>query len=81
MNILRPEDYQQRVEPIPPFQVRIVSYRLGEEFYCTVDNVDPGAVIARSKGVTRAEAEARALERAIPRLEFSASRLSPGKAS
>ena len=77
MNIMRPEEYQERFHAIPPFQVHIVSYRLGDEFYCSVDNVDPGAVIARTKGSTRAEAESTALERAAKRLEVSASRMNP----
>jgi hypothetical protein len=77
MNLIRPEEYQERVLSVRPFQVRIVSYRLGEEFLCSVDNVDPGAVIARSQGATRAEAEAKALERATKRLESSASRMQP----
>jgi len=76
MNIMRPEEYQERIQSVPPFQIHIVSYRLGDEFHCSVDNVDPGAVIARSQGSTRAEAELAALERATKRLEFSASRLS-----
>lgn len=77
MNIMRPEEYQERIQSVPPFQVHIVSYRLGDEFHCTVDNVDPGAVIARSTGPTRAHAESSALERAKRRLEFSASRINP----
>lgn len=77
MNIMRPEEYQERIQSMPPFQVHIVSYRLGEEFHCSVDNVDPGAVIARSQGPTRAEAESKAIERAARRLEFSASRMNP----
>ncbi len=77
MNILRPEEYQERVQAVPPFKVRIVSYRLGDEFYCSVDNVDPGAVIARGQGSTRAEAETSAMERATRRLEMSASRINP----
>jgi hypothetical protein len=75
MNILRPEEYQERTQSVPPFQVHIVSYRLGDEFHCSVDNVDPGAVIARSTGSTRAEAESKALQRATGRLQFSASRM------
>lgn len=77
MTIMRPEEYQERIQSVPPFQVHIVSYRLGDEFYCSVDNVDPGAVIARAKGSTRAEAESAALERATRRLEFSAARINP----
>jgi hypothetical protein len=75
MKILRPEEYQERTESIPPFQVHIVSYRLGDEFYCSVDNVDPGAVIARCQGSTRAEAESEGIRRASRRLEMSASRM------
>jgi len=36
-----------------------------------VDNVDPGAVIARSEGATREEAESKAVTRARERLEYS----------
>ena len=77
MNIIRPEEYQERIQSVPPFQVHLVSYRLGNEFHCSVDNVDPGAVIARSTGPTRAEAETAAMERATRRLESSASRMNP----
>ncbi len=77
MNIMRPEEYQERIQDASPFRVRIISYRLGDEFRCTVDNVDPGAVISRSHGPTRAEAESDALRRATARLEFSASRMNP----
>lgn len=74
MNIMKPEDYAERRESVPPYTVHITSYRLGEVFHCTVDNVDPGAVIARSKGSTREEAEAIALRSAINRLMYSSSR-------
>jgi ribosomal protein L16/L10AE len=77
MNIMRPEEYQERIEPVLPFRVRLVSYRLGNEFYCAADNVDPGAVIARARGETRAEAEASALRQAARRLEISASQMKP----
>lgn len=77
MKITRAEEYEQRMESIPPFKVKIISYRLGDEFHCTVDDVDPGAVIARAHAPTRAEAEAKALGRAIPRMESSASRIQP----
>jgi hypothetical protein len=75
MKIIRPEEYQERIQSVPPFQVHIVSYRLEDEFHCIVDNVDPGAVIARSTAPTRGQAEGSALERATRRLEFSASRM------
>ena len=78
MSTMVPEAYQERKEAIPPFEVHIVSYRAGGTFRCTIDNVDPGAVIARSEGSTREEAEARALERAKKLLSYSVSRVEKG---
>ncbi len=74
MTTMTPEEYQERKEDVPPYMVHITSYRLGDVYHCTVDNVDPGAVIARSKGSTREEAEAMALRSAINRLMYSSSR-------
>ena len=74
MTTMTPEEYQERKEALPPYTVHITSYRLGDIYHCTVDNVDPGAVIARSKGSTREEAEAMALRSAINRLMYSSSR-------
>ena len=44
--------------------MNITSYQLGDRFYCTVDNVSPGAWIAKTEGSTQEEAEKKALERA-----------------
>jgi len=65
------EEYRQRTEQFPPFAMRITSYRISGKFHCTVDNLDPGAVIARSEGETREEAESKAVARARARLEYS----------
>jgi hypothetical protein len=43
--------------------------RLDETYYCTVDSVDPGAVIARAKGATREEAETNAIAKAKERIQ------------
>lgn len=58
---LTPGDQRVRLDNVGPVRVRITSYQLGDEFRCTIDNVDPGATIARGRGVTRAAAEAEAL--------------------
>lgn len=71
MNIVQPEDYRERTEPVPPFQIHIASYRIGNVYYCSVDNVDPGAVIVRSEGPTREEAELRAITRSKERLRHT----------
>ena len=78
MNVVRPEGYRERKESVPPFEVHIVSYSAGGVFHCAIDNVDPGAVIARSEGATREEAEGKALERAKKLLSYSVARVNKG---
>lgn len=60
----KPEEYQTRVEKVSEWKIRIVSYKLGDQFICTVDNVDPGATIARATASTRSEAESEAVKKA-----------------
>jgi hypothetical protein len=45
-----------------------VSYKLGERFICEIDNVSPGARVARAEGATREEAERAAMATAERRL-------------
>lgn len=65
---LHPEQYRRQRERIEGWDINIVSYKLGERYLCEIDNVDPGARIARGDGMTPEEAEARALEMARKRL-------------
>lgn len=65
---MRAEDYQRRREEVAGWPVGIVSYRLGDRFICEIDNVSPGARIARGDGSTREEAERQALDAANRRL-------------
>jgi hypothetical protein len=74
MNVDHPSAYQERRESVPPFQIHITSYKLHEIYYCWVDDVDPGAVIARSKGDTREDAEQKAVKKAKERLDYSRTR-------
>lgn len=66
------EEYQETRRDLGGQSVRIASYRIGERFFCHVDNVDPGATIARTHGATREEAEAAAIARVIERLGVDA---------
>ena len=68
---MKTEEYVQRTESSPEYTYRVTTYRIGGKYHCTVDNVDPGAVIARSEGPTREEAESRAVSRARERLKLS----------
>lgn len=65
---MRAEDFRRRREELASWPVNVVSYRMGERFFCQVDNVEPGAIVARSEAPTREEAERMALEDARRRL-------------
>lgn len=63
----RPAEHRVREEaagPSSPWRLRVTSYRLGTEWIATVDNIDPGATLARAAGTTREAAEAEALAKA-----------------
>jgi hypothetical protein len=61
---MTPQEYRETKLEIEGWPVNVTSYRLGNRFYCKVDNVSPGAWLARTTGATREEAEQAALERA-----------------
>ena len=61
---MKAEDYSERKDTIDTWPIHIVTYRIGQTYYCTIDNVDPGARFARAEGATRADAERIALEKA-----------------
>ena len=61
---MKAEDFAERNETIDTWPIHIVTYRIGDTYYCTIDNVDPGARLARAEGRTRDEAERAALEKA-----------------
>lgn len=65
---VRPEEYARRREQVEGWDINVVSYRLGATYRCEIDNVSPGANIARGQGATRQEAETQALEQARRRL-------------
>jgi hypothetical protein len=61
---MKAENYTERNETIDGWPVHIVTYRIGDKYYCSIDNVDPGARFARAEGPTRDEVERIALEKA-----------------
>jgi hypothetical protein len=65
---MKAEDYRQRQIELEGWAVNLTSYRIGPTFYCTADNVSPGATIARTSAATREEAEAAAIDRARAKL-------------
>ena len=61
---MRAEGYAKRRQPLGEWEIEIETYQVGDVFYCTINNVDPGARFARAEGATRDEAERKALEKA-----------------
>ncbi len=65
---MKPEEYAERKLELAGWPVHVVTYRLGKLFYCKVDNVSPGAQVARASADSREEAEQQALAKAAERL-------------
>ena len=68
MTTFTAQDFERRREEIEGREVGITTYRLGDRCFCKVDNVSPGALIARAVAATKAEAERSALAHARARL-------------
>src|SRR5207247_4386881 len=58
------EGYTERKLEVNGWPVNLTSYKLGDLFHAKVDNVSPGANLARTTAAARQEAERLALERA-----------------
>jgi len=61
---MTPEQFTEREVELAGWQVRLTSYRLGDQYHCKADNISPGAWLARATAPTRAEAEEKVLEQA-----------------
>ncbi len=66
---MKAEEYSTREVELAGWKARVTSYKLGDTYHCSVDNVSPGAVVARTEGKTREEAENAAVEKATRYLE------------
>ena len=62
--VMKVEGYSSRIQESGRWKMHVVSYRLGDRYICTVDNVEPGATLSRAEGATRDEAEKSAIEKA-----------------
>lgn len=65
---MKAEELVRRQQEVAGWTVNLVSYRLGDRYHCTIDNVDPGARIADASGATREDAERAALAVAAEKL-------------
>src|SRR5262245_15597669 len=64
----------ERRQVIEGVEVRVTSYQVGKRYACRIDNIDPGTIIGRGRGATRAEAESAALAGATVKLGLSQAR-------
>ena len=62
--VMKPTEYSEKLLRLAGWPVRLTSYRLGDNYYCKADNVDPGACLTRTEGATQEEAEENAKNRA-----------------
>jgi hypothetical protein len=62
------ESYSEKTEQIGRQMVKITSYKIGEQYFCHVSNVDPDATIARAHGASLDEAVNEAVRKATVRL-------------
>ncbi|MGA9521593.1 MAG: hypothetical protein WBV82_09025 [Myxococcaceae bacterium] len=68
MLTFKPSEYGHRLGELEGWAIAITSYRLQDRFFCKIDNVSPGAIIARAQADSMEEAEAKAFEAARRRL-------------
>ena len=61
---MKAESYERRRLELGGWPIEIETVKLGDVYYCTVNNVDPGARFARAESSTREEAERQALAKA-----------------
>ncbi len=67
-DVMKSEQYSERRMTLEGFPIRITSYCLDGVYHTAIDNVDPGARVARAEAATCEEAERAALEDAARRL-------------
>ena len=65
---MKAEEYQKDLREIFGLQVSITSYKFGSQYYCHVDNIDPGVTIVRTAAESKEEAIAEAMAKAHERL-------------
>ena len=61
---MKAEGYERRRLELAGWPIEIETHKLGDVYYCTINNVDPGARFARAEGPTREDAERQALAKA-----------------
>jgi hypothetical protein len=61
---MKAEGYERHRLELAGWPIEVETHKLGDVYYCTINNVDPGARFARAEAPTREEAERQALAKA-----------------
>ena len=61
---MQPEGYEYREETLNGQPIGVTTFSVRGRFFCHIDNVNPGATIARGHADNRQEAETIAYEKA-----------------
>ena len=56
------EQYETYSSELCGFNINVTTYKIDTQFYCIVDNVDPGAQVAKAKAPTKDAAIEKALK-------------------
>ena len=65
----KPEDYSERKTQLAGWPVNIITYKLGTVYHTTIDNTDPGAWVVKAQGISKQDAESKALKEAEALME------------
>ncbi len=67
---MKAENYQKEKREVEGRMINLTTYQIGEHYFCHIDNVSPGATIARTEGATLEEARELALQKVIARFQI-----------
>lgn len=62
------ENYRLEKKAVNGTELFITSYKIGARFYCHIENLDPGATIARAYGESQDAAKRAAIAKAVERI-------------
>ncbi len=71
MSIIRAEEYEEEMTELAGWPARVCSYRIADRWSAKVDNVSPGAIVARGEGASREIAKEDALGHARKRFKLT----------
>ena len=67
---MKAENFKEEVSEFNGVPIRVTTYKIGDDYYCHVYNVDPGATIARSTAATREKAVEEAMLKVSHRIRL-----------